>query len=60
MCFMKNIEESYQTVLPLLEHPSPEIRKGAVVAIGHFCVAVGQAAQTTQDTDAQTGSRGGQ
>ena len=52
---MRHLEESFKAVQPLLDHPSAEIRKGAVVAVSQLCIAVALVAEQTKDPDAVTG-----
>ena len=54
--FMKHVEESFKTVQPLLEHPSPDIRKAAVSAASQLCIAVAGVALETGDPEAQKGA----
>lgn len=38
--FLPYLEESYKELVNLLEYPSSRVKKGAVTALGQFCVCV--------------------
>ena len=38
--FLPYLEESYQELLALLDYPSSRVKKGAVAALGQFCICV--------------------
>ncbi|XP_064641472.1 importin-4-like [Lineus longissimus] len=44
LVFMPHMELCFKEVVPLLEHPGTDVRKGAVTALGHFCCCLGAAA----------------
>ena len=53
--FMRHIEPSFEVILPLLEHASSDIRKGAVHGVSQLCIAVAKVAAETGDNQAQAG-----
>ena len=53
--FTRHIEPSFEVILPLLEHASSDIRKGAVHGVSQLCIAVAKVAAETGDNQAQAG-----
>ncbi|WAR12428.1 IPO4-like protein [Mya arenaria] len=43
--FLPYLEESYQELLSLLEYPASRVKKGAVSALGQYCVCVHEVAK---------------
>lgn len=43
MAFVPYIEASFNEVRKLIESPSDEVRRAAIVAMGEFCFALNQA-----------------
>jgi hypothetical protein len=40
---MPHMELCFKEIVPLLEHPGTDVRKGAVTALSHFCCCFGAA-----------------
>jgi len=43
--FLPYLEESYQELLALLDYPASRVKKGAVTALGQYCICVHNVAQ---------------
>ena len=52
---MRHIEPSFKVIVPLLEHVSSDIRKGAVLGVSQLCIAVAKVGKETGDNQAQAG-----
>ncbi|XP_013410822.1 importin-4-like [Lingula anatina] len=53
--FMPYLQQSFQAVTQLYDHPAPNIRKGSIIAVGHLCCTLGAVAMESGDQQAQQG-----